>query len=193
MWLTFYLACPAEQLGIELPPCGADAISIEDLRRDVGLFAEATDKGAAFRERMAQMQFGEAPSEGGPTLACTRRGQAGTLRVAAVAPMMADLATGAAALVSLAKAWDLAGGPRAGVVACLELAIGEDFLGENPGLVELGPFGTEPLQRARDGRADVFWSPGIDLERTPGQVNYTELAEKVRLIFRELDGRLAAP
>lgn len=52
--ILLLIACPAEQLGIELPEGGAAAISQEDLQRDV--FALSREPAAVvFERRMQQM------------------------------------------------------------------------------------------------------------------------------------------
>lgn len=94
MWLL--CACPAEQLGIELPPGGAKAISHEDLQRDVYLLTRSEPR-AAFAKRMGQMQFS-------PDGDCFVREGKGPARV-----LVAASEVEAAALISLAKGWDLAG------------------------------------------------------------------------------------
>jgi hypothetical protein len=114
--LTLLLGCPAADLGVELPPEGIDAISAEDLRRDTELFLrEGT---AAWLTRMAAMN---AVPLSGPRV-CVGQGAGAESEPARWAAT--DVSTGkftlgdavdAAALVSLAKAWDTLGnkpGPR---------------------------------------------------------------------------------
>jgi hypothetical protein len=98
--LFFLPGCPAESLGIELPPGGAEAISAEDLRRDVGILR--ADGARGFAARMAQMH---AAIEG----SCAVRGE-GTPTVLVAAP---DDLLGQAALISLAKGLDTAESARA--------------------------------------------------------------------------------
>jgi hypothetical protein len=95
--LLILLGCPAEQLGIELPPGGAEAISPEDLRRDHAILAR--DGARGFADRMRQMH---AEVDG----ACAvRPGSGRELRFVATDPLSQ------AALISLAKAADTAAGP----------------------------------------------------------------------------------
>lgn len=114
--LTLLLGCPAADLGVELPPEGIDAISAEDLRRDTELFLrEGT---AAWLTRMAAMNA--VPVVGARM--CVGQGAGADQEPARWSA--ADVSKGtftltdavdAAALVSLAKAWDTLGskpGPR---------------------------------------------------------------------------------
>lgn len=105
--LPLLLGCPAAQLGIELPPEGIEAISAEDLRRDTELL---TREGAAgWLTRMESMHGVREPADG---RACMRQGSGDPPGIL-WAPL--DLVDGkvplaqavdAAALISLAKAWD---------------------------------------------------------------------------------------
>lgn len=105
MWLL--CACPAERLGIELPPGGAEAISHEDLQRDVYLLTRGEPR-VAFAKRMGQMRFS-------PDGECFVREGGGPPRV-----LVARSPDEAAALISLAKGWDLAGGVARTTRLCFE-------------------------------------------------------------------------
>lgn len=96
--LLSLLGCPAEDLGIELPPGGVDAIGQEDLRRDVRIVAEQGEDG--FFVRMDQMH---ARRDGD----CAVRGDGEPLR------LVAGDTYGRAALISLAKGLDTAESTRA--------------------------------------------------------------------------------
>lgn len=115
MLLVILIACPAEQLGIELPEGGEGSISQEDVKRDVWLLAKADDAGAAFTKRLGEMHVDA--TEG----ACGRRDGPGPARVL-VAPWPTDTASRvqAAALISLAKGWDTARGPSRTTWLCLD-------------------------------------------------------------------------
>ena len=113
--LLLLFGCPAAQLGIELPPEGIEAISAEDLRRDTELI---TREGAAGWQNRMESMHGVAEPAGGGTAAgggrrlCMRQG-AGEAPGIVWAPLgvidgrvpVAE-AVDAAALISLAKAWD---------------------------------------------------------------------------------------
>lgn len=100
--------CPAEQLGIELPPGGAEAISAEDLRRDVGILR--ADGARGFAARMKQMHAKMAGS-------CAQRGEGEGRTLSAPA----DDLLSQAALISLAKGLDTAEDGRS-----LRFCIGEE-------------------------------------------------------------------
>ena len=106
MLLSILIACPAERLGVELPRGGAEAISMEDLHRDVQLLARG-DPAATLRERFGQMHADEVRT--GEGWVCARREGPGPGRLLRASwPTVADVSAraGAAALVSLAKGWD---------------------------------------------------------------------------------------
>jgi hypothetical protein len=106
MMLLSLIACPAERLGVELPRGGSEAISMEDLHRDVQLLAKG-DPSRGLRERFTQMHADEVRA--GEGWVCARREGPGPGRLLRASwPTPADVAAraGAAALVSLAKGWD---------------------------------------------------------------------------------------
>jgi len=159
MWALHIIACPAEQLGIELPEGGAKGISHEDLRRDVRLLVEAADPARAFIERMAQMHFEAAIDMPG----CVQRGSGLDYRIGVSRPTNAMEATAAAAVISVAKAWDLGTPPERRVLACMGV--------EYP--------------------ADYSVAPLVDdASLDPATVNYTALAEKVRVLYAEIDAQV---
>lgn len=114
--LALLVGCPAAELGVELPPEGAASISAEDLRRDTDLLTR--EGAAAWNERMSAMNAAVLP---GPRV-CVGQGAGAERAEALWAPVGADgrfggvaQAADAAALISLAKAWDTLGtkpGPR---------------------------------------------------------------------------------
>lgn len=157
--MLLLIACPAAQLGVELPPGGADAISHEDLRRDVRrLTNEAPD--VVFVERMGQMQFAATGQDQG-AWCVARVGKAAGESVTLVAawPGNAGEATAAAALISIAKAWDLDGGPPGPRTLCL---------------LEAG--GAVP-----DGASLV--GPLAPTDLPPERLVYTDLQAQVRALF----------
>lgn len=157
MWALHFIACPAEQLGIELPEGGAKGISHEDLRRDVRLLVETTDPTRAFLERMAQMKF--EPAIDMP--ACVQRGTGDDYRIGVSRPTNAMEATAAAAVISIAKAWDLGTPPSRRVLVCM----GAEY------------------------PADTWVAPLVDDPTLdPATVNFTALAEKVRVLYADIDG-----
>lgn len=123
-------ACPAEQLGVELPRGGVEAVSPEDLRRDAGDLEAAPSPEAAgelLARRLAQMRllpaFGSAwthPGPGGPLICGRKEGQAprALLVVAIGAPNRTEGAVAWAGLISLAKAWDRPGRPPRTILLC---------------------------------------------------------------------------
>lgn len=186
------IACPVEQLGIELPEGGAEAISHEDLRRDVRLLLGA-DPGATFLERLAQMQMAPvaAPAPLASGAICAARGEGGgpdgrARILVAPWPGNADEATAAAALISIAKAWDLEGGPMGRATLCLAPQGERSASHGTAGLPEnglwIGPIAV----------GELVWTDAavhtdaIDAARPPERINYTELQTRTKAIFRRL-------
>ena len=139
--LVLLVGCKAESLGVDVPKGGPDHLSPEDLQRDTWMFGGPefkvrTPGTTAARElarrvegRMAEMHlmpaFGESfhrdYGEGGWAVCGQRDGQTKQ----AVVVVALDRGTGAgdgalslAALISLAKAFDVAESPRNTVVLC---------------------------------------------------------------------------
>jgi hypothetical protein len=108
IWLFALFACPAEDLGIVLPPSGIAATSMEDLVRDRDALATAQDGGAAWmRARLGQMGLTvQAEADGA---ICGRSGEGAAPIELWATP--ADGPVGAAALISVAKAFDLESDP----------------------------------------------------------------------------------
>ncbi|MCB9758236.1 MAG: hypothetical protein H6739_00210 [Alphaproteobacteria bacterium] len=137
--LGLLVGCPAEMLGVELPKGGAESISQEDLQRDVWALVAlgdrhpgrpAYDEGLAIIEqRLDQMKtlpaFGDGatrPAGAGRNLCMQKDGRSG--RALVVAALDQDngadrSASSIAALISLAKAYDLPGKPEHTLVFCV--------------------------------------------------------------------------
>ncbi len=173
-------ACPVETLGVELPSGGVDAISHEDLRRDVRLLVEGP-AAQRFSERLGQMQMLPValPVALPVGTTCLGRGDGSTVLVAPW-PSDPDTATAAAALISVAKAWDLGGGPAHGAILCL-LPDGASLQGTGGALL-VGPLASGPA--VREGAS--FHSDPADPARPAGRIVYTELQERVKALFRGL-------
>lgn len=176
MWptaLALLAACPVEQLGIELPPGGADAISQEDLQRDV-LGLTGADPGAWFEKRAGQMGLEVRRGEG---WVCGQRG-APTRAWVAPWPRSVDEAAAGAALLSVAKGWHTLDEPAPSAYCVASAAV------PYPDPRALGPLAPGPLDPAalRSGTAD----PARPFEG----LDYRELAAKARQLFG-LDATLA--
>jgi hypothetical protein len=127
--LALLLACKAETLGIEVPRGGPDAISMEDLQRDTFLLSEAPDAGgqlAALERRFTEMHtlpgfdrsYQRAEAEG-VSLCAMKEGKSGkTVYVQAEAGTGPAAAARLAALISLAKAFDLPSPPPHSLLLC---------------------------------------------------------------------------
>jgi hypothetical protein len=119
MYLWMLIACPAERLGVEVPKGGLDAISAEDLQRDVyALTRDGADPGQVFANRLTQMHL--PPRETGDGRVCARRDGAGAPRVV-VAPWPTTVGEAAqvAVLVSVAKGWDGQPPPKRATWLCM--------------------------------------------------------------------------
>ncbi len=221
MWLVVLAACPAEQLGIELPPGGAEAISHEDLRRDTRTLVEGP-AATRFTERLGQMQMtpADAPAGTPEGTTCATRGPAAARGPAASAPAAAanpggepagsaergagapttllvapfpadaDTATAAAALVSVAKAWDLAGGPARRMTLCVlptGAALAEVAAGLGPEALVVGPLAAgQATFTPGAGHAATFAADPADPTRPAERVNYTDLQARVKLLFERV-------
>ena len=188
---TLLLACPAEQLGIDLPPGGAEAISHEDLRRDTRMFVDgpAVEK---FLERTGQMQLVPAAAPAGlPSgTTCAARGEGPGPGAPRLLVSDADTATAAAALISVAKAWDLDGGPKGHATVCL-LPSGADpaavAAALGPEALVVGPLAAgEATFTPGAGHAATFAADPADPAREAGRVNFTELQGRVKRLYARL-------
>jgi len=172
LWLL--IACPAEQLGIDLPRGGPGAISHDDLRHDVPILVASPE--ATFVHRMGQMQFVSIESADG--LVCARRGEGNPITLVATWPASADEATAAAALISMGKAWDLSGGPKRQIDMCIRRqgAVGH---------IDIGALAAGPLIES-GGR----FSSGTPDPATPAEgVDFKALQDKVRQILISIESR----
>jgi hypothetical protein len=160
------LGCPAEQLGIELPPAGAGSIGMEDLLRDTRGVASGDWRPFVSR-RFEEMHLDVV--EGASVCGTRGRGEPRAFRVAV--PGGVDEAAAVAVLISLAKAADTAESPGA-----WRFCVGDDPAAT--GSIALGPFppGPLPADRTSSGPAD----PGRRLE----QLDYRELADTTRTLWR---------
>lgn len=163
---------------MDLPPGGAEAISHEDLRRDVRRLSTEPAE-TVFVERLGQMQL--KPVVGGPGACAEREGRAAgaPLLLVALAPANAAEATAAAGLVSLAKAWDLDGGPPGPRTLCL-LPVGSP---PPAGAFVLGPLATGTVVVGPSGAAADAADPALTVER----INYTEVQARVKTVWAALD------
>ncbi len=187
MGLLQLIACRVEELGIELPSGGVSAVSHEDLRRDTRLLAGA-DPGAVWGERLGQMGMTATPAP--PPLAesasCFARGDGvppvGKARLLVAAwPGNPDEATAAAALISIAKAWDLAEGPEGRATLCL-LARGAAFPDRLAAGLAVGPLAAGSLVW---GEGSLRAEPA-DPTRTAERINYTDLQARTQAIVARL-------
>lgn len=165
-WLLL-LGCPAEQLRIDLPQGGMNALSEEDVRRDLFMLDQLGDRseprlageGAARIERRLQQMhtlpgFGSSYTREGP-VTCGQIDGASTQAVVVVA---LDERVGAArsmapvaVMISLAKTYDTVERPDRTVVLCaapsLEAyaAIPSVPLDTTHALITLGPMGGDEV------------------------------------------------
>lgn len=145
MLLSILIACPAEQLGIELPEGGAGAISQEDLQRDVYALTRG-DPESAFARRLEEMHV--TATERGDGWICGRRDAGGEARLlVAPWPEAPTDAVTVAGLVSLAKGWDTAKGPPRTTWYCMARAGAALPAGEP---MPLAPFTESPSVEAVD-------------------------------------------
>ena len=163
---------------MDLPPGGAEAISPEDLRRDVGrLSREPPD--AVFLERLGQMQFpASEPVSPGATCASRAGGAGAALTVTASLPASPAEATGAAALISIARAWDLDGGPPGPRTLCL-LPPGVD---SPAGAFRVGALASGVVRMEPAGAHADAADATLPAER----IVYSEVQARVRAIYPTL-------
>ena len=168
--------CPAEDLGIELPPGGAASISVDDLQRDIaGLLAKGE---GWYARRMSQMHFEVVRGEG---WMCGQRGEGPGRTFVADLPTDVDHASTAAVLIAMAKGWDTVGTLPGERRYCLGG-------GEGAPRVRLGPFAPGVLGEGLPEDGGVLGSGTLDPTRRPEAVDYRELAEKARILFQRDGG-----
>lgn len=124
------MACPAEDLGIELPEGGVNAISAQDLQRDIYGLSQP-DAEHFWETRMTQMNV--TSQNAGEGWHCANIGVDSTLTLSAPWPSDPSSMAQAAALISLAKGWD-GEAPRAGIRLCMGTIEGELPLSKLPTL-----------------------------------------------------------
>lgn len=229
LWISL-LACPvpAERVGVEIPKGGADSLSQEDLKRDLWLLSPQQLGGPRrpgeagyssglqrIEARLAEMKtlpgFGDEVrrSAGAGTSLCTQKdGRSG--RAVVVAAL--DEGDGAdqsaasiAALISLAKAFDVPETPKHTVLFCVLPEPGglEAWLGapavplqDTVALLTLGPLAgpspvkVEELELGGARRVHVSSGPQA-FHGTPDdtlvRVDYVELLERVRLVLQAVE------
>lgn len=162
---------------------------MEDLRRDVSLLYQGGE--ATFIKRMGQMNFAPvpmvkaAPGDGSAAASatandasversCVARGEGNPLSFSAVWPATLDEATAGAALISLAKAWDLDGGPPRRMELCITKLAFESGIG----VISEGPLVQSGLR---------FSSGSVNPARMPDELNYDALKEKVKTIYLAIE------
>lgn len=227
--LSLLFACPAEQLGVELPKGGAQSMSQEDLQRDLFMMVELPDRrpgGAGYAagleriaQRLDQMKtlpaFGDGvrrPAGEGENL-CTRHdGQSG--RAIVIAAIDAgngadESASAIAALISLAKSFDVAQPPKHTMVFCVLPAQGgvEAYVQapafpveKTVALLTLGPMGGPKLASEESvvgaGLRRVHLSTGPDaVHGTPddnmGRLDFRVMLRNVERVLEAVDGLAA--
>lgn len=179
MWPLLWLGCPAEQLGIELPPPGAASISAEDLRRDV-LGLSKPDWPTFFGKRLADMRL--EPVSSGPAR-CGRVGRGEPVRVVVgPEPTSVETATALAVVISVAKAADSTEGLTGTRWYC---AGKPDVEGQFVWIDRVAP-GTRAESTSGDGVHVVTGEvvPG----RRPEAVDYRAVAEIARAFWQDYSG-----
>lgn len=168
--ILLLIACPAEQLGIELPEGGAAAISQEDLQRDV--FALSREPAAVVFERRMQQMDVDVVEVGEGRLCARKDGASGAAPrvILAAWPDTLGGRVGTAALVSLAKGWDGAKGPPVTTWLCA---------------ARLGT----PLPMGPPLRVDeVVPTAATGDALTPESVDWRVVQSDVAALFARLDG-----
>ena len=140
--LLLLLACKAESLGVDVPHGGPDAISQEDLQRDVFMLTErgledrspttrgGTEAHRRVSERLQQMHllpaFGDAYDRPGGLLCGQKEGRSGkgVLVAAEDSGSGAASAAAVAAIISLGKAFDVRDTPTDTLIFCAWPATG---------------------------------------------------------------------
>lgn len=155
--LLLMMGCPAEQLGVDLPAGGVEAMSNEDLQRDVWGLSRGDlvdrrpgqpghDRGLAFiGERLQKMHtlpaFGESwlqPAGVGFNLCSVQKGHSQEhilLYTVDQGQGAFESASGVAGLISLAKSFDTRERPAHSILFCvLAGAAGEETFFSDPGV-----------------------------------------------------------
>jgi hypothetical protein len=154
--------CPAERLGVPLPPRGIEAINQEDLQRDVFHLLEAggerrgPDAEAWLVERFEQMNLEPVQLRIRPSVCGLRRGREDAILTIAASHLGSGARKAAlpdAQLITLAKSIDGLGTPSHGILFCSAAGpeatnIANDLADLFPklhGLVDLDELGGEAL------------------------------------------------
>mgnify|MGYP003951883169 CR=1 FL=1 len=212
------MGCKAESLGVDLPKGGVDAVSQEDLKRDMWLMNPPTDPRGVFVSRIQQMHalpaFGQAyTADGG--LVCGQKdgalpsgGDASDLGAVVIGvPLGSDAlgdAMAIAALISLAKTHDTVEPPPKTLLFCLwDLEDGVQRLLAQPpvpidsiqAIVALGPLwsGTVQIeeQDAVQGiRSLSVGSDGLRNTQDRDAIDYRGFADRVQQVATEMQTRL---
>lgn len=203
--------CPAERLGVPVPTRGMEALSQEDLQRDVFHLLEPgdahrrhQDAAAWVAQRFEQMKLEPIPVPVEGAVCGLRRGASEPVLLFLAQPNSAGAEQSAlpdAALISLAKSTDGLGPPRRGLLFCsAPRASFSDFqvalptpwadLAEVIHIQELGgpelaidaPTGQSPSHRSVHTGHEQFEPERDGMER----LNYERIAEHLRAVHRQL-------
>jgi hypothetical protein len=182
--------CKAESLGVTVPRGGPDAISMEDLQRDTQLLGGAPRDWAGLEQRLQQMRtlpgFGAAYRLPGASAAvvCGQKSGSGDeiVLVAAEDDGGTEGAVALAALISLAKAWDVQRPPPKTLLFCA-------WAGEDGARAFAGapPAPLRAIGAAIRVGGDAGALPGLSLQQIdigeipdqPGDVDFRALRERV--------------
>jgi len=206
--LVLLTACPAEQFGVELPKGGVEAMSNEDLQRDVwGLSRGAMqdrrpgqpghELGLQFISKRLQAMhtlpgFGSEmlqKFQGGANLCTVQKGKGQEhilIQTLDHGLGAFESASGIAALISLAKSFDVRERPAQSIVFCVVSGeAGQKELAANPVVppesvrvtIDLGPMGQRLAENEK--------SPGPNQD-----LDFRILLEKVRQIRVQIDEAL---
>ena len=221
LFLLSLLACKAEQLGVDVPRGGPESLSQEDLQRDAFPFMDPSGQGRApgspggveasqrFLSRLQQMHllpaFGEAwelpVPDHGVVICGQKDGRSDQGVVVAALDTGAGAMGGAvpmAAIISLAKAWDVPAPPQETVILCVFPAEGglEAYLArpampldKTRAVLLVGALGGAKLAETigsplGDGRRAALWSTGRAPEADPlDAVDYRVVRSQVQAIY----------
>ena len=183
--------CPAEQLGIELPPPGVESINPDDLLRDTrGVLA--LDGESFLERRFTRMNLDVSTGTG--WVCGEREGKGGAARTLVAAwPKDVDHAVSVAALISMAKAWDTLDGPSGPRRVCVaELDADVPILGTRWTVGPLAP--GILLDRSVDPSfVDGGWAQPTVRSGTPdptrvlGAIDYRQTGHVVRGVFARVE------
>lgn len=216
------LACKAESVGVSVPKGGPDAISQEDLSRDVWMLTQGdadrspgTSTGEAstrrVQDRLEQMHllpaFGQSYTRPGG-LVCGQRDGRGDRAVVVAAEDAGRGAAGAAAVaavISASKAFDTSTAPADTMIFCAWPAEGgRAAYAANPAFPldhtvhvwVLGPLGPTPQESPGEplGGAPVTEIRGTaSSPDTMEQLDFRALAERVKALYPRLVARERSP